>query len=131
MNTKDKGDISVAVAISVFLEKGLAVLIPFGDNRRYDLVIEENGEFRRIQVKTGVVKKGTVRFRTVSSYHHRGRASMGYKGQIEAFAVYVPTIKKLYLVPVDGVGGAEGCLRTSPTKNGQVAKIRLASDFEL
>ena len=38
-----------------------------GENTRYDLAIERNGELSRVQCKTGRLKKGAVYFRTASS----------------------------------------------------------------
>ena len=48
------------------------MLIPFGDNQRYDLVVEREGNFVRVQCKTGRVRKeGQILFNTCSSYVHR------------------------------------------------------------
>src|SRR5260370_37668620 len=55
-NNKTIGERSEAIIIAKFLEVGYGVLTPFGDNRRYDLVIEgADGNFYRIQCKTGWV----------------------------------------------------------------------------
>lgn len=43
MNTKDKGNIGEAVILAEFMKKGIPVSIPFGDNARYDLIAEFNG----------------------------------------------------------------------------------------
>ena len=39
-DTKGAGDISEAVVLAEFLTAGFPVLVPFGDDRRYDLVVE-------------------------------------------------------------------------------------------
>ena len=53
-NNKTKGERSEAIIIAKLLEVGYGVLTPFGDNRRYDLVIEDaDGKFWRVQCKTG------------------------------------------------------------------------------
>ena len=52
MNSKHVGDTSEAQVIAALLKMGKNVLLPFGDNQRYDVVIEEKGKFIRIQVKT-------------------------------------------------------------------------------
>ena len=46
------GNIGEAKAISWLVEHGISVSIPFGDNERYDLVIDNNGSLERVQVKT-------------------------------------------------------------------------------
>jgi hypothetical protein len=39
--------------MAALLRRGKKVLMPFSDNCRYDIVVEENGSFTRIQCKTG------------------------------------------------------------------------------
>jgi len=51
MKTKQKGDIAVAKAVSYFIEKNEEVLFPFGDKQPYDLVIERNKKFLKVQCK--------------------------------------------------------------------------------
>jgi len=51
MNTKEKGDIAEYAVVAEALKRGFNVLIPIGDRLPYDLVIERNGKFIRIQVK--------------------------------------------------------------------------------
>jgi PD-(D/E)XK endonuclease len=52
VDTKAAGDITEAVVLAEFLRAGFPVLLPFGDNRRYDLVVEAGGRFLRVQCKT-------------------------------------------------------------------------------
>jgi hypothetical protein len=52
-NTKSTGDISEAVVMAEFLKAGFPVLLPFGDNQRYDMVVEVSGRLLRVQCKTG------------------------------------------------------------------------------
>ncbi len=55
-NNKTIGELSEAIIIAKLIEVGYSVLTPFGDNRRYDLVIEDaDGQFWRVQCKTGWV----------------------------------------------------------------------------
>ncbi len=73
--------------------------MPFGDNQRYDIVIDEKGHFARIQVKTArLLKNGAVKARTTSS---DGR---GYIDQADYFAFYCPGNDKTYMVPVRQIG---------------------------
>ncbi len=115
--------------LATLLAIGKTVLRPFGDNERYDLVIDEEGRFVRVQCKTGKLKAGALVFAT-SSHTYKGK-SKDYRGQIEAFAVYSPELKKVYLVPVGVVGRREATLRIEPSKNNQVSGVRFASEFEV
>lgn len=131
MNTKERGDISTAMVTAALLRNGETVLTPYGDRLRYDLVLDRNGKFLRIQVKTGRIKAGAVRFKTCSSYAHRGKKDKDYREDADCFGVYCPDNGKVYLVPVIEVGRREGVLRVEETKNNQTTGIRLGSDFEL
>jgi hypothetical protein len=75
------------------LQCGYIVLMPYGQNHRYDLVIEDaDGKFWRIQVKTGWVDADNtvVKFATASSYNHTAKQKgwRHYQGQCDYFAVY-------------------------------------------
>ena len=120
------------------VQAGKNVLIPFGENVRYDYVIEESdGTFTRVQCKTGRLKKGVVTFNACSyTYHHpsnRGTRNYQhhYRGDADLFGIYCPETDGVYLVPVEDVGMRHGSLRVEPTRNNQGKKIRWARDFEL
>ena len=98
MNTKQMGDLSQAKLELKLLSKGYTILTPRGDNQRYDFVIEKEGEFNRIQCKTGMVRNGNVVFSSCSSSYHRSRRKYTYVGQIEYFGVYCPDNDTCYLI---------------------------------
>ena len=138
-NPKATGERSQAYIIAKLLDVGYNVLTPYGDNIRYDLVIEDaDGHFYRIQCKTGWLENNSayIEFKTASSYYHTraGRTGHGrkdYRGQVDYFAVYCSDTGKVYLVPVDHVGTASALLRLLPTKNNQEKNVRWAKDYEL
>jgi len=51
MNSKHKGDIALSKAISYFMENEYEVLLPIGDKRPYDMVIEKDGILQKVQCK--------------------------------------------------------------------------------
>lgn len=51
MNTQRKGDIAVTKAISKFTEMGWDVLLPITESAQYDLVVDVEGQLKRVQVK--------------------------------------------------------------------------------
>ncbi|RKZ63406.1 MAG: hypothetical protein DRR08_03490 [Candidatus Parabeggiatoa sp. nov. 2] len=132
MNSKGIGEKTEAKMISCLVDNEKVVLIPFGDNQRYDIVIEDDdGTFKRIQCKTGRLKNGAINFSTCSSSYHRNGKIHSYRGQIESFGVYCPENGKCYLVPVEEVGTRCAKLRVDPSANGQEKNIRWAEDYEL
>jgi len=138
-NHKAIGERSEAIITARLLEAGYNVLTPYGDNQRYDLVIEDaDGQFWRVQCKTGWVESdgAYIEFKTASSYYHTkaGRTEHGrkdYRGQVNYFAVYSPDTRKVYLVPMDHTGTTNCFLRLLPTKNNQGKNVRWARDYEL
>jgi hypothetical protein len=50
------------MVLSAILRSGRTVLLPFGDQEDYDMVMEDQGKFFRIQCKTGRLKNGSVHF---------------------------------------------------------------------
>jgi hypothetical protein len=118
--------------------EGVVVLFPFGGgNSRYDLVIECDGTYHRIQCKTGNLEQRgtTIGFSAASStYHYYGgkvRERRDYRGQVEYFGVYCPQNDKAYLVPVDVVGRTKGMLRLVEAKNNQEKNVHWAQDYEI
>jgi len=132
MNSKKIGERSEGMILAAFLRAGRAVLQPFGDNQRYDLVVDDEGKFTRVQCKTArwKVKGSSICFDTCSSQAHRGKGTFDYRGQADVFGVYFPDLDKVYLVPVDDVGTKEATLRLVPSKNGQLKRVRMASEYE-
>jgi PD-(D/E)XK endonuclease len=133
MNSKTVGERTEGIILAELLKAGYVVLLPFGDNQRYDLVIEEGGVFKRVQCKTAslAVTSAALTFKTCSSYAHRGGGYLGYRGAADLFGVYSPDTGRCYLVPVEDVGERQATLRLEPARNGQASKVRLAQQYEL
>ncbi|WP_440010345.1 group I intron-associated PD-(D/E)XK endonuclease [Halomicrococcus sp. SG-WS-1] len=101
VHPKERGQRSEAAIVFELVRRGLTVLEPFGDNERYDLAVEAAGEFYRIQVKTGRLENGCVRFETRSSGTlTRKIEKEGYDGEIDVFAVYSPELEDGFVVPI-------------------------------
>lgn len=129
LNPKAVGEKSEGIVLAHLIRRGHIILMPFGNNQRYDLVVDlGNGVFLRGQVKTGVYRNGCVRFHPCSS---SGGKKRDYRDQIEVFWVYCPEIDKVYQVPVNDVGTGQAFLRVDPPKGGAVSGIRWAKDYEV
>lgn len=62
INSKQKGDIALTQAIAFFVANGYEVLLPIGDRRDYDCVIEKNNRLEKVQVKfAGIYKSGACK----------------------------------------------------------------------
>ena len=131
-DTKRVGDISEAAVALALLEAGYRVCVPFGENNRFDLVVERDNVLARVQVKTGRIRNGSIIFNCFSSHTHRGgAAARRYIGEIEYFGVYCAALRSVYLVPVGDVNVVKGYLRVEAAKNNQSRKLRWAQAYLL
>ncbi len=131
MNTKSVGEKSEGIVLGKFLQLGWIVLIPFGDNQRYDFVIDRGKGFEKIQVKTARFKNDYVEFNSRSSSYHRKGKNKGYKGEVDYFASFCPNNGKIYFIKVDDCNETTVRLRLSVPKNNQKVKVKYGIDFEI
>jgi hypothetical protein len=132
---KDVGDRSQLAVMLALRRAGFDLLVPFGENTRYDLVIDDGRALSRVQCKTGRLRDGAVRFNVCSCYgHHQrpGESRRGYQGQVDFFGVYCPETAGVYLVPIEELPlKSQAALRVEEPRNNQGLRIRKASDYEI
>ena len=132
---KTTGDTTVLAVMHALQITGYDILLPFGENTRYDLVIDNGERLARVQCKTGRLRGGAVRFPACSSYAHHPNPKLirrDYIGEIDYFGVYCPETGGVYLVPIEDADvRRQGALRVEPARNGQERRVRLASAYEI
>lgn len=133
MNTKDIGDKSEAILFCELIKRGYTVLKPWGDNKRYDFVVDINNEFHKIQSKTGYIDDDVVRFTPHSVTTKNGKpVKVSYtKNDIDFFMIYCRDNNKSYCIKVEDCPKDTCFLRLYPSRNGQKKGIRMASDYEI
>jgi PD-(D/E)XK endonuclease len=129
----DVGQRSEAAIFAELVKRGHRVLVPYGVNHRYDLVIDTGDRFLRAQCKTGRLRDGVVRFNTVSvRVNTRHTFVTPYDAdQIDLFLIYCPETDRVYALDVGEAASSHGALRVDPAANGQAKRIRWAADYEL
>ena len=128
MNTKSVGEKTEGIVLGHLLRLGMSVSLPFGNNQRYDLIVDDGGRLLKVQCKTGQFKNGCVTFWACSTNGFTGEKK-GYKGQIDLFFVYCPELDKIYRVPVADIGETQVALRVDPPRIAQKRRIRWAKDY--
>jgi hypothetical protein len=132
---KAVGDRTTLAIMAVLEMNGFAILVPFGENTRYDLVIDDGTTLSRVQCKTGRLRGGAVRFGACSTYAHHPNPKVirrPYLGEIDHFAVYCPETSGVYLIPIADIPvRRQGALRVDPPRNCQRLRIRFAADYEI
>ena len=134
MDTKSIGNIGEAKALCKFIEKGIPVYIPFGDNEKSDLVVDFNGQLKRIQVKTSIkAEDGKMMFSLVSSTSHRqnGVKHIYTNEEIDYFVCYNIERDKLFIIDVDDAPNSQITIRYIKPKNGQTQGIKMEEDYLL
>ena len=102
LTSKEKGNLTELQCLMSFYELGHKVSIPYGENCRYDFILDVNGTLLKIQVKTSHKDKEkesfTFKCRSVTGRGEVKHASYS-KEEIDYFATYWDN--KVYLVPVE------------------------------
>jgi len=134
MHTKSIGEITEGSVIAALIKSGASILIPFGENRRYDIVMDWHGTFYRVQCKTGMLLKdrGVIQFACCSCGNGRNPVRKHYQGQIEFFGVYCPQTEDVFLVPVEDAAKTYTVIRVGPRKSNLVRRgIREAEQYRI
>lgn len=132
MNSKRIGNIGEAKVLAKFVEMGIPVYIPFGDDEKADLIAEFNDKLNKIQVKTSIKSKnGCSLFDLTSSTAHRtngGRRKYS-NSEIDYFALYSLDRDKIYLMKAPDDPMTAITIRFEDTKSGKKIGVNYESDF--
>lgn len=134
MNSKDKGNIGEAIALSEFIKRDIPVAIPFGDNARYDLIADFNGKLNRIQVKycNQITENNSIICPCASSTNHTtNKHYTTYENDVDYFVFYLVAWDKAILVPIDVIKNKRTItFRQDQARTGQTSNINYVSNYE-
>lgn len=136
LQPKQKGNLTELQCITACYQLGYIVSIPYGENSRYDFILDIGNKLLRVQVKTSSNKRDiknptdaiifSCRSTNVNS---KGNTTHRYdKKQIDYFATYWNN--QCYLVPVEECSTEKTLWFKSPANN-QKTFISMALDYEL
>lgn len=126
MTPNEIGARSEGAFLAALIRNGYKVLIPFGVFR-YDLAIDGPEGIKRIQVKSGRLQGGAVRYSRKSVRPDTHKTRHYTAAEIDFFGVYCHDNGACYLVPVLHLGS----LRCEPTKNRQIKGTMEAGTYLL
>ena len=120
-----------SIILSEFVRKGVPVLIPFGDNDKYYLVVQLKDIFKSVQIKYGRYAKGVV----VADIRHRIGTNRikyeTYSGKVDYIAIWCAELNTSYLMPIEECGKTHIFLRVDEPKNNScTSTIIWASDYD-
>ena len=111
-----------------FVRKGWSIFLPYGEDSSIDLLIEKEGKYSRVQIKTTKPIADVIHCRTKSS--NNWQVKKYTKNDIDLFGIYDYENKKGYLIPIEKVEGmTDVSLRLGKTKNNQQMGIRSAEEY--
>jgi hypothetical protein len=130
VNTIARGNAAEGAVLRALVDAGVGVLLPFGSGLPFDLgAVMPGGAILRVQVKCGRVRKGCVEFKASSTDHGRGQRH--YRGRADVLGVYVASLSRVFMVPVDDCPVYTGILRLDAPRNNQRRGVRFAEDYAL
>jgi ADP-heptose:LPS heptosyltransferase len=132
INTKTKGNKAEAIVLAEFIKNNIPVLLPFGDNEKYDLVIDINGQFKSVQIKYGRISNGCV---TADIRHRTGAKRISYEtyyDKVDFIAIWCEENNKVYLISLKEFGNKVTALLRidSPKNNSCISTICWDKDYE-
>ncbi|MCR4335534.1 MAG: group I intron-associated PD-(D/E)XK endonuclease [archaeon] len=111
-----------------FVRKEWNVFLPYGEDGPIDLLLEKEGKFKRIQIKSTKPRRGVLFCRLKSS--NNWQVKKYSKKEIDTFGIYDAENKQGYLLPIEKVDGmTEVTIRLEKTKNNQQKNIHYAKEF--
>ena len=109
---------------------GYDISIPWGDNARYDFVLDVNHQLYKIQCKTAHKEdEGVYNIQTRSTYINAqgNRAAPYTKEDVDFFSTFIDG--KCYLIPLEETCKREQVLRFVRPKNNQTKGITFAQEY--
>ena len=107
LSSKELGDLGELAFVLAATSKGLPVAKPFGDCRRYDLIVDSGRRLLRIQVKSAFSRSNRGSYQVQASRHTAPTRLPYSADEIDFVAAYIAPRDIWYLVPV-------GVLLTGP-----------------
>ena len=134
LSTKQKGNITEMQCAVAFMQHGFKVCFPYGEDCKYDMIVDTGKHLYRVQCKTASAlpdKEDGFKFKTRSIVitTHGAKASGYTEEEIDVFATMYEG--QCYVVPVQDCGMNEKTLRFRYPKNGQRKGITLAANYTL
>jgi len=130
LDSKHYGALTELQVMTYLFGLGYQVSVPYGDNARYDFILDINNKLYKIQVKSarledeGVYKIDCSRMRVNRNRNIRKHYT---NEEVDFFATMING--KCYLIPQSEVSDSKR-LRFLPPKNGQIKGITFAKDYE-
>lgn len=113
---------------ALLLREGYNICVPVG-SKRYDLILELNNQFYKLQCKSGTVKNGALCFKAYSSLPNNKTYKYSKK-DIDFLIGYHEQRNTFYIIPIEDVKTEKVRLRLKKPKNNN-NNFKIAKNYEL
>lgn len=130
LSTKAIGAHTELQCITYLYGLGYDISVPWGDNARYDFILDVNHRLYKIQCKTSSkIEEGVYKFQCRSTYSNStgNRTAIYSKEDVDYFATFIDD--KCYLIPIDETSKREKVMRFVKPKNNQSKGITFAQEY--
>lgn len=107
MNTKDRGTIGELIVAAEAVKRGYTVCLPYGENQRYDLVLDRTGNLERVQVKCLQPKDGRLTLNMYTVMHdkdstdgRRYRRERYTHEEVDLMCIINADTKEIAMIPI-------------------------------
>lgn len=128
--THQKGKVSEAAVELDLIKQGFAVLEP-KTKQPFDMVIESENEYKKIQVKSGRLNSGSV----ITELKRTNMTSSGAQDkfytseEVDIYAIYCPELEECFYVPFDEAPKTQLSLRVDEERTKYASEVRWAKDY--
>ncbi len=127
--THTKGLIGELEFILHSIKCGFTILQPINNNSSYDIVLEKDNVFTRVQVKYCTPVNGKLR---VELNRPKRKTKSYLEREVDAMGVFDATNEKFYLIPIKSIRTkSEIWIRVAKPKNYQKKGINEAVQYEI
>ncbi len=128
MNTKNLGDYAEIITAAKFTKQGYIVSKPLSENSTYDLIVDMDGQLKKVQVKARSTRNNTISVELFTSMRNYKKE---YKeGDFDLLVIYSEELDKLAIISWDELKDLKVLtLRTVKPKNKQKIGVKMFNDY--
>lgn len=126
-----KGITTKLACMQKFIELGYIVSVPYGNNSRYDLLVDNGKKIWKIQCKTAkLCNNGSYNINTCNKITNTNKTKTKHytKNEVDFIASIIE--EQLVIIPVELIENSTGKrFRTELPKSGSISNCNLIKDF--
>ena len=129
LNPSQIGEITELKCKTFLIEQGWNILVPIGNYQKYDVVIEKDNKFYRIQIKHATEKEDSFLVRTRFDVRQNGKVIKGLYTEKDCDYYMTEFRGKFYMFPIFGTNETKLWLVPKRNPDSKLAKDFLAKDI--